>query len=134
MEENCVSGERVTCLDEIQKYQEDFDQRKDNTVVSVPFTEDYAIVCLTEELGEMARCVKKRKRALANGNPEEAEKWLTKLKDEASDELVYLVKLFNKHGWNMADAYFGKMEENHQELDKGGGKFLGLPNTVNPDA
>ena len=124
--------ERKTCLDEIQKYQQDFDERKDNTVVSVPFTDDYAMVCLMEELGEVARCVKKAKRARMNGQIEEAEKWEAKMKDESSDVLVYLVKFFNKHSFNMADAYYGKMEENHQELDKGGGKFLGTANTINP--
>ena len=125
--------ERKTCLDEIQKYQQDFDERKDNTVVSVPFTDDYAMVCLMEELGEVARCIKKAKRARMNGQIEEAEKWEAKMKDECSDVLVYLVKFFNKHSFNMADAYYGKMEENHQELDKGGGKFLGFGNTVNPN-
>lgn len=126
-------NERRTCLDEIQKYQQEFDERKDQTVVSVPFTDDYAMVCLMEELGEVARCIKKAKRARMNGQIEEAEKWEAKMKDESADVLVYLVKFFNKHDFNMADTYYDKMEENHQELDKGGGKFLGFGNTVNPN-
>lgn len=116
-------------LPKIQEYQRAFDAKKDDTVVSVEFTPAYAVVCLVEELGEFARCIKKGMRAEANGLLDKLAEWEALSRDEATDILIYLVKVFNKHNWDMAESYYEKMARNHAELDKGGGKFLGTEET-----
>ena len=115
----------ATTMEDIQSFQKQFDDTKGGVVVSVDHTLEYLMVCLTEELGEVARCVKKMRRCEANGDEQGAGRWLNEMNDEMADLFIYLVILANKKGVRLGDLYFQKMAKNQAELDKGGGKFLG---------
>lgn len=115
----------TTPMEDIQQFQDKFDARKSEVVKSVPMTLEFNIVCLTEELGEIARCVKKMRRAEANGDNDLAINWRNKMHEEMADLFVYFVILANREGVRIDDIYFAKMKENFAELEKGGGKFKG---------
>jgi hypothetical protein len=106
-------------LEDIQQYQIEFDQRKDQSEAKIAFNLEYAVQRLTEKIGDFSGTTQEMRHAEASGMHDAALNWKNKLNAEIADIFIYMVKVANMQGQRLDGLYYSRMRDNLAQLESG---------------